>query len=94
MESRSRPCQVISLNGWGTVTVYTAVIVGPAERSAAESDIGLRPGSRLKLVRTTQISQQLGVRSLRLPMSGPKSGGTTSGMQRETASLDQVSARS
>ncbi|KAG2440517.1 hypothetical protein HYH02_010395 [Chlamydomonas schloesseri] len=63
-ESRSRPCQVISLNGWGVISVYTAVILAPAEKNAADADIGLRPGSRLKLVRTTQLTK-LGMRTLR-----------------------------
>ncbi len=45
--------------------MYTAVLLAPAEqRSAAEADIGLRPGSRLKLVRTTQLSR-LGMRALK-----------------------------
>ncbi|KAG2446162.1 hypothetical protein HXX76_000757 [Chlamydomonas incerta] len=63
-ESRSRPCQVISLNGWGVITVYTAVVLSPAEKNAADADLGLRPGSRLKLVRTTQLTK-LGMRTLR-----------------------------
>eukprot|EP00198_Chlamydomonas_reinhardtii_P013195 XP_001702532.1 flagellar associated protein [Chlamydomonas reinhardtii] len=54
-ESRSRPCQVISLNGWGVITVYSAVILAPAEKNAADADIGLRPGSRLKLVPTYSL---------------------------------------
>ncbi|GLI68764.1 hypothetical protein VaNZ11_013255 [Volvox africanus] len=85
-ESRARPCQVISLNGWGTVTVYTAVLMSPAERNAAESDIGLRPGSRLKLVRTTQISR-LGKGTLR--MLGPKGIGMAAAPG-EPVRLDQL----
>lgn len=55
---------MISLNGWGVITVYSAVILAPAEKNAADADIGLRPGSRLKLVRTTQLTK-LGMRTLR-----------------------------
>ncbi|GLC72440.1 hypothetical protein PLESTF_001247900 [Pleodorina starrii] len=88
-ESRARPCQVVSLNGWGTVTVYTAVLMAPSERNAADSDIGLRPGSRLKLVRTSQISQ-LGMRTLRA-VAGPRKGAAAAAAQPgQPVALDQL----
>ncbi|KXZ56466.1 hypothetical protein GPECTOR_1g417 [Gonium pectorale] len=88
-ESRSRPCQVVSLNGWGTVTVYTVVLLAPAEKNAADADIGLRPGSHLKLVRTTQLTR-LGMRTLR-PILAKPGGGMLAGVQAgEPAKLDQL----
>lgn len=68
-ENRSRPCQLIALNGWGTVTVFTVTILPPSDKNAADVDLGLRPGSRLKLVRTSQLNR-LGMASLRPPLSG------------------------
>ncbi|EFJ44849.1 hypothetical protein VOLCADRAFT_94869 [Volvox carteri f. nagariensis] len=87
-DSRTRPCQIVSLNGWGTVTVYTAVLLAPADRNAADSDIGLRPGSRLKLVRTTQMSK-LGKRTL-WPLVGSKSKATPQVVPGEPVRLDQL----
>lgn len=80
-ENRSRPCQLVSLNGWGSVTVYTVVLMAPSERNAADADIGLRPGSRLKLVRTTQLSR-LGLRAMK-PLAPRREKG-------EPPGLDQV----
>ncbi|GFR41343.1 hypothetical protein Agub_g2028 [Astrephomene gubernaculifera] len=87
-ESRSRPCQVISLNGWGTVTLYTAALLAPAERNAADADIGLRPGSRLKLVRTTQLTR-LGMRTLQ-PLLPARGAAMAAQGKEQLAGLDQM----
>ncbi len=66
------------------MTVYTVVLAAPSERAAADADIGLRPGSRLKLVRTAQLSR-LGLRAMK-PLAPRRDKG-------EPPGLDQVRGR-
>lgn len=61
----SSPCNLISLTAWGEVTVYSVSVTSVGE-GAADVDLGMRIGSRVRLLRTTgQI--KLGMLALQQP---------------------------
>ena len=64
--SRSTPCSLISLTSWGDVTVWTVSLLAPGDNAGGEMDLGLRIGSRVRLLRTAS-NVRLGMQALQKP---------------------------
>lgn len=71
-------CQLLALSGWGHVDLYNVMLLSQYDSAAGDLDLGLRVGSRLRLVNSNS-SIRLGMQSLRrlqpAPMAAPVPGG-------------------
>jgi len=63
---RSSPCTVVALGAFGDVCVYTASLLAGADGTAADVDLGMRIGSRVRLLRHAG-AVRLGVSALQPP---------------------------
>jgi len=103
---RNTPCMVVALTEWGEVQVYTcSMLASSAGSNAADVDLGMRIGSRVRLLRNGGMVR-LGTQALK-PNSQPQVvpshclavlGGTSStteaaGGPREQAALRSVSCQ-
>ena len=51
--SRATPCYLYTLSAWGSVTVWTVHCMSAAEAASLDSELGMRQGSRVRLLRVT-----------------------------------------
>jgi hypothetical protein len=63
---RSTPCSLVATTGWGEVAVYTVSLLASAEGSTTGVDLGMRIGSRVRLLRNAGIVR-LGMAALLRP---------------------------
>mmetsp|Transcript_7254 Transcript_7254/g.15826 ORF Transcript_7254/g.15826 Transcript_7254/m.15826 type:complete len:708 (+) Transcript_7254:280-2403(+) len=78
--SRTAPCNLVSLSAWGEVTVWTLNVLSAMEGAAADVDLGMRVGSRVRLLRTA-TNVRIGMAALQPAGTGAATGSLESAVQ-------------
>ncbi|MEW5309464.1 MAG: hypothetical protein WDW38_001352 [Sanguina aurantia] len=87
---RSTPCQLVTLSCWGDVNVYTVSVMARGDTAAADADLGVRVGSRVRLLKTSS-SIQIGMQALHGGVARPRE---ASALLRQTYALQLLTHHS